>query len=86
MAKRTPRLRGIEAAEATAATVRRMMGEQGASINGLAAATGIPFSTLRRKLAAPEQFTMADLLVIAEALGVAPSALLPREFTAEVVA
>jgi len=58
------------------------MERQGASINGLATVTGIPFSTLRRKLAAQADFTLSDVVEIAEALGVSPAALVPAAFRA----
>jgi lambda repressor-like predicted transcriptional regulator len=57
----------------------------GESINGLAATTGIPYSTLRRNLKAkPERLTLGDLLLIAEALGVSPATFTPDAFAAEV--
>lgn len=72
--------------ERVAATVTTEMDRVGASINGLADATGIPFSTLRRKLAGHGDFTLGDLLAIAETLGVTPADLLPEPFRAARVA
>lgn len=42
--------------------------------------TGIPYSTLDRKLKGHVDFTFSDLWSIAEALGVQPSELTPRAF------
>lgn len=80
MANTPPAARQVgEAVEAALVTA-------GQSINGLADATGIPFSTLRRKIKARADFTLGEVLLIAEALGVHPGALLPADFTAEQVA
>jgi|GEM_PF-1991445 len=59
-----------------------LMRKADVSINALATATLIPFSTLRRKLIDPEQLTMGDLLRIAKVLGVGPAAVLPAALTA----
>ncbi len=50
--------------------------------------TGIPYSTLSRKMKAQVDFTFTELFAIAEALGVAPSQLTPSAFvpTREAVA
>lgn len=52
----------------------------GWSINGLAEASGIAYSTLRRKLSDPEQLTMRELLKIAEAQGRTPEAVLSAAY------
>lgn len=62
------------------------LGSAGMSINALADATGIPFSTLRRKVRDQADFTLGDLLLIAEALDTTPAALLPESFTESRVA
>jgi lambda repressor-like predicted transcriptional regulator len=42
--------------------------------------TGIPYSTLNRKLAGKADFTFSELLLIAETLGVSPAAFTPPQF------
>ena len=54
--------------EGVAEPIRGLMQSAGLSVNALAAEALIPRSTLRRKLLAPEQLTMGDLLAIARAL------------------
>lgn len=44
--------------------------------------TGIPYSTLDRKIKGHVEFTFTELWMIAEALGVAPAALTPKAFRA----
>lgn len=80
MDKRTDPLSGV------AEPYRGLLAEAGHSINGLADRTSIPYTTLRRKLRAPELLTMGDLLLIAEALGVSPASLLPAQFAPAQVA
>lgn len=46
----------------------------------LAEHSGIPYSTLDRKLRAQVDFTFTDLLRVADALGVEPSAFTPDVF------
>lgn len=46
----------------------------------LATDTGIPSTTLQRKLKGDGEFTLNELLRVARALNVAPSALLPSDF------
>lgn len=50
--------------------------QAGLSQNALAARAGIPLSTFRRRLKRPEDFTLGEVLSLAEALGVTPDALL----------
>lgn len=45
--------------------------------------TGIPYSTLNRKLAAKADFLFRELLEIAEAVGVSPSLFTPPQFAAD---
>ena len=45
----------------------------GRSLNSLAAETGIAYSTLHRKAAAPDALTVGELLRIAEALDKSPA-------------
>ncbi len=63
-----------------AEVVQMAIDAAGASMNALADETGIPYSTLRRKLRGLSDFTLSDLLLIAEALGTTPDLLLPTEF------
>jgi transcriptional regulator with XRE-family HTH domain len=48
----------------------------------LAEATGIPQSTLQGRLTGAREFTFRELALIAAALEVPPSSLIPEEFTA----
>ncbi len=48
--------------------------------------TGIPYSTLQRKLGGFVDFTFSELLLIAKALGVKPSRFIPSEFVDQAVA
>lgn len=67
--------------EGTAAEVVQVaMDAASVSMNALADATGIPYSTLRRKLRGQADFTLADLLLVAEALNTTPDRLLPQAF------
>lgn len=54
----------------------------GLSVAELSRRSGIPYETLRRKLAGLGSLTVADMLVLARALGVRPSALIPKEIPA----
>lgn len=58
----------------------------GITRTALAESTGIPYSTLGRKLDGFSDFTMPDIYRIAKALGVAPASLLPAAFTAKAAA
>jgi hypothetical protein len=49
----------------------------------LSVKTGIPYSTLGRKLLGQTELTFSDLALIADALGVEPSAFTPPPFRAE---
>lgn len=46
----------------------------------VAQATGIPYSTLGRKLLGRSEFNFSELLLIAEVLGVSPARFVPAEF------
>lgn len=59
---------------------RSLLADAGHSHNSLAAAAGIPRSTLGRRFRDPQTFTMRELLAIAEVLGVSPADLLPSAF------
>ncbi|WP_313278949.1 helix-turn-helix domain-containing protein [Timonella senegalensis] len=45
--------------------------------------TGIPYSTLNRKMSAHVEFRFSELLAIAEALHLSPEKFLPQGFTAQ---
>ena len=66
--------------------IRSLMLERGPdSINGLAEASGIAYSTLRGKLLfRPESITMSELLRLATAIGVEPQRLVPTALAAAV--
>lgn len=52
-----------------AAIVRDLMTSQGRSVNGLAEDTGIPFSTLNRRVRGLHPFTTNELELVAVELG-----------------
>jgi transcriptional regulator with XRE-family HTH domain len=52
-----------------AAIVRDRMTSQGKSVNGLAEVTGIPFSTLNRRVRGQRAFTTNELELVAVELG-----------------
>lgn len=72
--------------EWTAAAVRAAIADAGRSKTSLSDETGIPYPTLNRKCAAKSDFSFADLLLIAEALGVSPSLFTPPQFQRTLVA
>jgi transcriptional regulator with XRE-family HTH domain len=55
--------------ESLAATIRELMENQGRSVNNLADSTGIPFSTLRRRVRGLRPFTTTELDLVATELG-----------------
>lgn len=60
--------------------VRRM------TVQDLHRITDIPYTTLRRKVRGLDEFRFSELLLIAEALGIRPSALVPAAFREKVPA
>ena len=66
--------------EWTARAVQEAIEDSSRSKMSLSDETGIPYSTLNRKLQANAEFTFSELLLIAEALGVRPSQFTPPEF------
>jgi len=65
------------AAEWTAEAIKSALETTGVKKTHIAEVTGIPYSTLNRKLAGKADFTLGDILAIAEALGVSPATLTP---------
>lgn len=68
--------------ESTAEAVRSALADAQRSKQSLSDETGIPYSTLNRKLAAKTEFTFSELYAIASALGVSPAVLVPVQFRA----
>jgi len=66
--------------------VAAAMGRAEVSKLRLAEVTGIPYSTLGRKLNGRGEFTFEELYLIAEALGERPSSFVPSVFEARAVA
>lgn len=64
----------------TAEAVDAAVKQTGRTKTWLSEQTGIPYSTLNRKLAAKADFSFSELLLIAEALGVSPAAFTPPAF------
>ena len=53
------------------------MGRQSINTSGLARRTGIPRTTLGRKIAGTQAFSVDELLTVAKALELDPKALIP---------
>ena len=68
------------AAERIALNVSQAIVIAGKSKNWLAEDSGIPYSTLGRKLKGDTEFTITEILAVAESLGIHPSRLLTPEF------
>ncbi|MGC0144424.1 helix-turn-helix domain-containing protein [Pseudactinotalea sp. Z1732] len=54
---------------------------QGQTKQRIAEVTGIPYSTLSRKLLGRSEFTFTEIALVADALGVSPASLIPDAFT-----
>lgn len=67
-------------AEQVAGIVSRAIVAAGKTKKQIAEATGIPYTTLGRKLLGTTEFTFTELKMIADALGVAPSTFTPPAF------
>jgi len=67
-------------AERIAQSVSQAIVTAGKSKSWLAEATGIPYSTLGRKLLGKTEFNFSELLSIAEALEISPARFVPAEF------
>jgi len=65
--------------DAVAASISAAIRQHGMSIQHVADASGIPYSTLRRKLAGFSSFQVAELLQISQALGMDSPADLIRD-------
>lgn len=59
-----------------AATIRAELARRRETVGRLSAATGISLKTLHRRLASPDDFTVAELGAIATALEIDPALLL----------
>lgn len=66
--------------EWTAEAVRAAIHDSGRSKQSISDETGIPYSTLNRKVAGKTEFLFSELYLIAEAVGVPPSAFTPPAF------
>jgi transcriptional regulator with XRE-family HTH domain len=76
--------RTAEIGREVAILVLAAMGEAEMSKSRLAEATGIPYSTLNRKLMGRSEFTFEELFMIAQATDTRPSAFVPSAFEAAV--
>lgn len=63
------RMTNASLTESLAAIVRDLMDSQGRSVNNMADSTGIPFSTLRRRVRGQRPFTTTELDLVATELG-----------------
>ena len=70
----------IQAIRWTAEAIENAIKSTGRTKLWLSEDTGIPYSTLNRKLAGKGDFTFSELLLIAESLGVSPATFTPPEF------
>lgn len=64
----------------TARAIRAALAESGQTKRYLSEETGIPYPTLNRKVAGRRDFTLSELLAIAEALRVHPAVFVPPQF------
>ena len=67
-----------ELSAAVAAELTRLMEERGMSSNALAKATGLPQTTVYRKVTGRQVIDLNDVAPLAEALGVTVSELIER--------
>ena len=72
--------------EWSARAVQQAIADAGSSKVSISDQTGIPYPTLNRKLAAKTEFSFRELLLLADALGVSPSAFTPPAFARTVAA
>lgn len=68
--------------EWSACAVRKAIAESGLTKTQVSEATGIPYSTLNRKVAGLSEFSLTELYRIACALRVSPSVFTPPAFWA----
>ena len=68
------------ATEWTAAAIRDAIRATGRTKVAISEETGIPYPTLNRKVAGKGDFTLSELLSIADAIGVHPSTFVPPQF------
>jgi hypothetical protein len=68
--------------ERVALSVDAAIGEAGETSTSIADATGIPRSTLRRRLLGSSPFTVAEIASIAHHLGTTPEILISGQVTA----
>lgn len=73
-------------AEWSARAVQQAIADAGRTKRSVSDETGIPYPTLNRKLAAKTDFSFRELLALADALNVAPSAFTPPIFARETAA
>ena len=73
-------MNSLDIAKSIAVSVRDCLADASRSQKSLADETGIPYATLTRKLQGKSEFSLSELVVISEALGVAPYLLMPPVF------
>lgn len=73
-------------AEEVARYVSQAIVTKGLTKQHIAEVTGIPYSTLSRKLLGRTEFTFTELALVADALNVSPSSLIPSAFALKVSA
>lgn len=71
-----------EYTKAVAASVDHLMDEAGVSLLSLSTKTGIPRTTLRRRVLGHTSFTVQELAAIAATLGTSVEDLLPKDIAA----
>jgi lambda repressor-like predicted transcriptional regulator len=64
----------------TAEAVRAAIRDSGRSKQSISDETGIPYSTLNRKVQGKTEFSFSELFLIAQAVGVHPSTFTPPAF------
>lgn len=76
----------VAARSLVAAKVRSMAAEKRVSIRALADSTGLDYSAMLRRTRGQVDFTVADLIATADALGVNVAALMPAPTNSQSVA
>lgn len=67
----------LDAARWSADAVSEAIAASGRTRRSLSDETGIPYTTLNRKLAGKTEFSFSELFLLAEAMGIRPSVFAP---------
>lgn len=76
----------MDIAELLGGSVARQLEAKRLTVQDLHRMTDIPYTTLRRKVRGLDEFRFSELVLVAEALGIKPSDLVPTVFKEQVSA